>query len=164
MVGEERRRSIRALGRTKVQTHSRRHCDSSLCLAVLTASRWTERHLSEETTSCNSDISHRYVSCDIGVPRKAKESPFFISLPLIVYIEYLRFFSSPILACDQIRTNTEHTMSPIDPASSNILIIGCGTWGSSTALWLARSGYKNVTVLDPYPVPSAISAGNDVNK
>ena len=55
-------------------------------------------------------------------------------------------------------------MAHIDPASSNILIIGCGTWGSSTALWLARSGYKNVTVLDPYPVPSAISAGNDVNK
>ena len=55
-------------------------------------------------------------------------------------------------------------MAPIDPASSKILIIGCGTWGSSTALWLARSGYENVTVLDPYPVPSAISAGNDVNK
>jgi sarcosine oxidase/L-pipecolate oxidase len=55
-------------------------------------------------------------------------------------------------------------MASIDPISSKILIIGCGTWGSSTALWLARSGYKNVTVLDPYPVPSAISAGNDVNK
>jgi sarcosine oxidase/L-pipecolate oxidase len=54
--------------------------------------------------------------------------------------------------------------SPTDPSSTSILIIGCGTWGSSTALWLARSGYKNVTVLDPYPVPSTISAGNDVNK
>ena len=53
---------------------------------------------------------------------------------------------------------------PTDPSSTSILIIGCGTWGSSTALWLARSGYKHVTVLDPYPVPSAISAGNDVNK
>lgn len=48
--------------------------------------------------------------------------------------------------------------------SSSLLIIGAGTWGSSTALHLARRGYTNVTVLDPYPVPSTISAGNDVNK
>ncbi|EYE92074.1 NAD(P)/FAD-dependent oxidoreductase [Aspergillus ruber CBS 135680] len=48
--------------------------------------------------------------------------------------------------------------------SSPLLIIGAGTWGSSTALHLARRGYTNVTALDPYPVPSAISAGNDVNK
>ncbi|KAL1630893.1 hypothetical protein SLS54_000767 [Diplodia seriata] len=54
--------------------------------------------------------------------------------------------------------------SPLDPATSTILIVGGGTWGSSTALHLARRGYKNITVLDPYPVPSAISAGNDVNK
>lgn len=52
----------------------------------------------------------------------------------------------------------------IGPTSTSILIIGCGTWGSSTALHLARRGYRNVTVLDPYEVPSAISAGNDVNK
>jgi hypothetical protein len=77
VVGEERRRSIRALGGTKVQTHSRRHCDSSLSLAVSTASRWTKGRSSEATTSCNSDISHRYVSCDIGVPRYVKESPSF---------------------------------------------------------------------------------------
>lgn len=51
-----------------------------------------------------------------------------------------------------------------DLKSSSILIIGCGTWGASTALHLARRGYKNVTVLDPYEVPSAISAGNDINK
>jgi sarcosine oxidase/L-pipecolate oxidase len=57
-----------------------------------------------------------------------------------------------------------NNLTSTDPATSSILIVGCGTWGSSTALWLARSGYKNVTVLDPYPVPSAISAGNDVNK
>ncbi|GFF43934.1 L-pipecolate oxidase [Aspergillus udagawae] len=48
--------------------------------------------------------------------------------------------------------------------SSSLLIVGAGTWGTSTALHLARRGYTNVTVLDPYPVPSAISAGNDVNK
>ena len=48
--------------------------------------------------------------------------------------------------------------------SSSILIVGAGTWGCSTALHLARRGYTNVTVLDPYPVPSPISAGNDINK
>ncbi|KAL4805908.1 FAD dependent oxidoreductase [Aspergillus unguis] len=47
---------------------------------------------------------------------------------------------------------------------STILIIGGGTWGCSTALHLARRGYKHVTVLDPYEIPSAIAAGNDVNK
>lgn len=47
---------------------------------------------------------------------------------------------------------------------SKILIVGAGTWGCSTALHLARRGYKNITVLDSHPVPSAISAGNDVNK
>ncbi|KAL4789801.1 FAD dependent oxidoreductase [Aspergillus venezuelensis] len=48
--------------------------------------------------------------------------------------------------------------------SSSILIIGAGTWGCSTALHLARRGYKNVKVLDPYAIPSPIAAGNDVNK
>lgn len=47
---------------------------------------------------------------------------------------------------------------------SSILIIGAGTWGCSAALHLARRGYKNITVLDAYDVPSPISAGNDVNK
>ncbi|KAG9514761.1 fructosyl amine:oxygen oxidoreductase-like protein, partial [Aureobasidium melanogenum] len=48
--------------------------------------------------------------------------------------------------------------------NSTILIVGAGTWGISTALHLKRRGYKHVTLLDPYPVPSPISAGNDVNK
>lgn len=52
----------------------------------------------------------------------------------------------------------------LNPATSRILIIGGGTWGSSTALHLARRGYINVTVLDAYDAPSAISAGNDINK
>ncbi|KEF56794.1 uncharacterized protein A1O9_06984 [Exophiala aquamarina CBS 119918] len=47
---------------------------------------------------------------------------------------------------------------------STILIIGAGTWGCSTALHLARRGYKSITVLDIHPVPSPISAGNDINK
>ena len=61
-------------------------------------------------------------------------------------------------------TTSQNTLAALADLGQRILIVGCGTWGSSTALWLARSGYKNVTVLDPYPVPSAISAGNDVNK
>lgn len=47
---------------------------------------------------------------------------------------------------------------------SSILIVGDGTWGCSIALHLARRGYKNVTVLEARPIPSPISAGNDVNK
>ncbi|KAJ3537248.1 hypothetical protein NM208_g6389 [Fusarium decemcellulare] len=47
---------------------------------------------------------------------------------------------------------------------SNILIVGGGTWGCSTALHLARRGYTNVTVLDAHHIPSPISAGHDVNK
>ncbi|CAI7595841.1 unnamed protein product [Penicillium pancosmium] len=54
--------------------------------------------------------------------------------------------------------------TPSPNESSSILIVGAGTWGCSTALHLVRRGYKNVTVLDPYPVPSSIAAGNDVNK
>lgn len=50
------------------------------------------------------------------------------------------------------------------PKSAPIVIIGAGTWGTSTALHLARRGYTAIKVLDPYPVPSPISAGNDVNK
>lgn len=47
-----------------------------------------------------------------------------------------------------------------------IVVGGGGTIGSSTALHLLRSGYtaSNVTVLDTYEIPSAQSAGNDLNK
>lgn len=49
---------------------------------------------------------------------------------------------------------------------SVIIVGGGGTIGSSTALHLLRQGYSpdKVTVLDPYPIPSAQSAGNDLNK
>lgn len=48
---------------------------------------------------------------------------------------------------------------------SKILVVGgAGTMGSSTALELARRGYRDVQVLDMFQPPSANSAGNDVNK
>lgn len=46
----------------------------------------------------------------------------------------------------------------------HIVIIGAGTFGLSTALHLLRGGQTNVTLVDPYPIPSPLSAGNDVNK
>lgn len=51
--------------------------------------------------------------------------------------------------------------------STKVVVVGGGgTLGSSTALHLVRSGYtpSNITVLDVYPVPSAQSAGFDLNK
>ncbi|KAH8601751.1 oxygen oxidoreductase [Bisporella sp. PMI_857] len=47
---------------------------------------------------------------------------------------------------------------------ASIIIVGAGTWGCSIALHFVRRGYSNITVLDPYELPSPIAAGNDVNK
>lgn len=47
---------------------------------------------------------------------------------------------------------------------SDVLIVGAGTWGCSIALELARRGHSRIAVLDGSPFPSAISAGNDLNK
>lgn len=48
--------------------------------------------------------------------------------------------------------------------STPIIIVGAGVFGLSTAWWLARAGYRNVRVLDRWPVPSPSSAGYDRNK
>lgn len=47
-----------------------------------------------------------------------------------------------------------------------IVVGGGGTFGASTALHLVRTGYtpENITVLDAFEIPSAQSAGNDLNK
>nr|XP_018264648.1 uncharacterized protein I303_02821 [Kwoniella dejecticola CBS 10117]OBR86806.1 hypothetical protein I303_02821 [Kwoniella dejecticola CBS 10117] len=47
---------------------------------------------------------------------------------------------------------------------TSILIVGAGVFGLSTALHLSRAGYKEITVIDPHPVPSPLSAANDINK
>lgn len=60
--------------------------------------------------------------------------------------------------------------SSLQPSSS-ILIIGSGVFGLSTALWLARSGYTDITVLDMqdtastgYDPDKIDSASADINK
>ncbi|KDQ51628.1 hypothetical protein JAAARDRAFT_163427 [Jaapia argillacea MUCL 33604] len=52
------------------------------------------------------------------------------------------------------------------PASNDasVLIVGAGTFGLSTSFHLAKRGYKNVTCLDPWNVPSRSSAGWDISK
>ena len=71
--------------------------------------------------------------------------------------------------CDseQLKEPEAHAASTTAPRlnkDSPIIVVGAGTWGASTALYLGRRGYTNVVVLDPHPYPSPISAGNDVNK
>lgn len=48
--------------------------------------------------------------------------------------------------------------------ANEILIVGAGVFGLSTALHLARNGYRNITVIDRESIPSPYSAGCDLNK
>ncbi|KAH8171926.1 FAD dependent oxidoreductase domain-containing protein [Sarocladium implicatum] len=49
--------------------------------------------------------------------------------------------------------------------SSRIVIVGGGTFGLSTAYHLAKSGYRDITVVDKSEyLPSSESAGSDLNK
>ncbi|KAK7557781.1 putative sarcosine oxidase [Phyllosticta citricarpa] len=48
--------------------------------------------------------------------------------------------------------------------NESVIVIGSGTWGTSTALELAKRGYTNVTCLDKRPFPSVDSAAYDLNK
>lgn len=45
-----------------------------------------------------------------------------------------------------------------------IQIVGGGTFGLSTAYYLAKAGYSNIIVIDREEVPSKFSAGYDLNK
>lgn len=53
-------------------------------------------------------------------------------------------------------------MSP----SKSVLVVGGGTFGTSTAYYLSQNPttYKDITVLDRFPVPGPETAGNDINK
>ncbi|TQN64484.1 L-saccharopine oxidase [Colletotrichum shisoi] len=48
--------------------------------------------------------------------------------------------------------------------NSSIVIIGAGTFGISTAYFLAKRDYTNIKCLDRHPPPSPDSAGYDLNK
>ncbi|TFK52789.1 hypothetical protein OE88DRAFT_1656378 [Heliocybe sulcata] len=47
---------------------------------------------------------------------------------------------------------------------ASILIVGAGTFGLSTAFHLVERGYKDVTCMDRWAVPSKSSAGWDISK
>ncbi|CAI7624668.1 unnamed protein product [Penicillium glandicola] len=53
---------------------------------------------------------------------------------------------------------------PSSPLAEPIIIVGGGTFGTTTAYYLSKKGYKDVIVLDRFPVPSVEAAGNDINK
>ncbi|KAG1716485.1 hypothetical protein ID866_689 [Astraeus odoratus] len=55
--------------------------------------------------------------------------------------------------------------TPLDPATSKILIVGAGTFGLSTAYYLQEDGFRDVTVLDrAAKLPARDAASTDINK
>ncbi|CDZ98665.1 FAD-dependent oxidoreductase [Phaffia rhodozyma] len=63
-----------------------------------------------------------------------------------------------------MQSMSDEKYPPLTHQSRIIVVGGGGTIGSSTALHLARRGYVNVVVLDEFEIPSAQSAGFDLNK
>lgn len=75
-------------------------------------------------------------------------------------------FDEPLINMNDHSTSMSSASSPTRAETKVLIIGGGGTFGSSTALHLLRSGYtpQNITLLDVYPIPSKQSAGNDLNK
>ncbi|RAL00323.1 NAD(P)/FAD-dependent oxidoreductase [Aspergillus ibericus CBS 121593] len=48
--------------------------------------------------------------------------------------------------------------------NTNILIVGAGCFGTSTAYHLAQRGFTSIRVLDRYPAPSCEAASTDISK
>lgn len=102
--------------------------------------------------------------CGVETGIEGWEGPRDDHLPRLILGLHPNFFIDiPKNYLPDLDKPTKMSPPPLHPTSS-VLIIGAGTWGCSTALHLARRGYKCVKVLDPHPVPSPIAAGNDVNK
>lgn len=83
-------------------------------------------------------------------------------------IERLILSNSHRLSSHSHLTSVAKTTTMVSSrATTKVIVVGGGgTMGSSTALHLIRAGYtpSNITVLDVYPIPSAQSAGYDLNK
>lgn len=71
-----------------------------------------------------------------------------------------------------LKRNEKCNIVTMTTPDSRVIIVGAGVFGLSTALWLARSGYMNVTIFDrqPYdrtfynPADGCDSASSDINK
>jgi sarcosine oxidase/L-pipecolate oxidase len=60
--------------------------------------------------------------------------------------------------------NKNHSFFKIK-ADQSIIIVGAGAFGLSTALALAKAGYKKITVFDrAVEIPAVDAASNDINK
>lgn len=61
--------------------------------------------------------------------------------------------------------HSEPTLPKGYSRDASVFIVGASVFGLSTALHLAKNGYKNITVFDRADIlPSPFAAGNDLNK
>ena len=65
-----------------------------------------------------------------------------------------------LLLSFQERTSNMADASLTEP----IIIVGGGTFGTTTAFHLAKKGYTNISIIDRFTVPSPEVAGNGINK